>query len=102
MIEVAIFYLHSLAAIGAFTKRWQDEGLGEGILGVAFMALIFSVGWTISTFCVRLLVPEKGFSRIFDRDALSLIFLTIGEAVFYYFYLKGTAGPAHTSASDHA
>ncbi len=101
MIEVGIFYLHTLAAIAAFTKRWQDEGLGEGILGVAFMGLIFSVGWTISTFCVRFLTPEKGFSRIFDRDALSLIFLTIGEAVFYYFYLKETNPPPAPASTDH-
>ncbi len=90
MIEVAVFYLHAIAAIAAFTKRWQDEGFGEGILGVAFMALIFSVGWTITTFLIRLLTPEKGFSRIFDRDALSLLLLTISEGIFYYFYLKGS------------
>ncbi|MGD0337974.1 MAG: hypothetical protein ABSB78_04235 [Bacteroidota bacterium] len=89
MIEVAVFYLHAIAAIAAFTKRWQDEGFGEGILGVAFMALIFSVGWTITTFLIRLFTPEKGFSRIFDRDALSLLLLTISEGIFYYFYLKG-------------
>jgi hypothetical protein len=101
MIEVAVFYIHGIAAIAAFTKRWQDEGFGEGILGVAFMALIFSVGWTITTFIVRLLTPEKGFSKAFDRDALSLLLLTIGEAIFYYFYLKESAtqrpAPAHTS-----
>ncbi len=102
MIEVGIFYIHTLAAIAAFTRRWQDEGLGEGILGVAFMGLIFSVGWTISTFCVRFLTPEKGFSRVFDRDALSLILLTIGEAVFYYFYLKGSGSSTAASTPDNA
>ncbi len=102
MIEVGIFYIHTLAAIAAFTRRWQDEGLGEGILGVAFMGLIFSVGWTISTFCVRFLTPEKGFSRLFDRDALSLILLTIGEAVFYYFYLKGSGSSTTASPTDNA
>jgi hypothetical protein len=99
MIEVAIFYIHGIAAIAAFTKRWQDEGTGEGILGVAFMAVIFSVGWTISTFMIRLLTPEKGFSRAFDRDALSLLLLSIGEGLFYYFYLKESA--THPSAPVH-
>ena len=93
MIEVAVFYIHAIAAIAAFTKRWQDEGFGEGILGVAFMALIFSVGWTITTFLVRLLTPEKGFSQVLDRDALSLLLLTIGEVIFYYFYLKESTKP---------
>lgn len=97
MIEVLVFYIHAIAAIGAFTKRWQDEGFGEGILGVAFMALIFSVGWSITTFLIRLLTPEKGYSRIFDRDALSLLLLTVVEGLFYYFYLKESAKPRPVS-----
>jgi hypothetical protein len=100
MIEVTVFYLHAIAAVTAFTKRWQDEGFGEGILSVAFMALIFSVGWTITTFVVRLLAPEKGFSRVFDRDALSLLLLTIVEGVFYYFYLKESTTSRMTSPEE--
>jgi len=88
MIMVFIFYVHVIGAVAAFTKRWQEEGLGEGILGVAFMALIFSVGWTISTFLLKFIVSEKGFSKVFDRDALSLLVLTIAEIIFYYFYFK--------------
>jgi hypothetical protein len=99
MIEITVFYIHGIAAITAFTKRWQDEGIGEGILGVAFMAVIFSVGWTISTFMIRLLTPERGFSKAFDRDALSLLLLTIGEGLFYYFYLKEST--THHSAHVH-
>jgi hypothetical protein len=99
MIEVAVFYIHGITAIAAFTKRWQAEGFGEGILGVAFMALIFSVGWTISTFMMRLLTPDKGFSKVFDRDALSLLLLTVGEGVFYYFYLKEST--THNFAPVH-
>ncbi len=85
---VFIFYLHAVGAVAAFTKRWQEEGLGEGILGVAFMTLIFSVGWTISTFLIKFVISEKGFSKVFDRDALSLILLTTAEIIFYYLYFK--------------
>ena len=94
MIEVVIFYIHAVAAIGAFTKRWQEGGIGEGILGVAFMALIFSVGWSMTTFAVRFVTPEKGYSRLFDRDALSLLLLSVIEAFFYYFYLRESPSKA--------
>lgn len=88
MIPVLVFYLHTVAAVAAFTKRWQDEGIGEGVLAVAFMVLIFSAGWAICTFLIKLVTPEKGFSTLFDRDALSLLLLTTVEGIFYYFDLK--------------
>ena len=67
----------------------QEEGPGAGTLAVAFMGIVFSVGWSISTFVLKFLVSEKGFGIYFNRDALSLTILTAGEAIFYYLYLKG-------------
>lgn len=84
MVTLFVFYLHVIAAVWAFTKRWQREGLWEGILAVVFIALIFSVGWSISTVFVRMMMDQKGFGIWFDRDAAALSLLAVIEAIFYY------------------
>jgi hypothetical protein len=88
MVPLFIFYLHTVAVAYAFTKRWQEEGVKEGVLAVAFVAVIFSVGWTLATFLLRLVSPPEGFGSGLGRDALSLLLLTVGEGFFYYWYLE--------------
>lgn len=88
MVPLLVFYLHIVGVSAAFTKRWQDEGVAEGILAVFFMGLIFFVGWSMTSFVVRLILPKEGLGFFFDRDSASLTLLTICEAVFYYFFLK--------------
>jgi uncharacterized membrane protein YhdT len=83
MITLLIFYMHTIAAVTFFTKRWQDASWKEGLLAVGFVLLIFSVGWTMSTFIVSLLIGEKGFGPWLDRDTLALLLLTGLEAGFY-------------------
>lgn len=87
MIELFVFYAHIVAVVTLFTKRWQEEGLSEAFLVVLFMTLIFFVGWSITTFLMKLLMDKEGFGMFLDRDAASLLLLTIGECVLYYFYL---------------
>ena len=88
MITLFIFYIHTIAAVAIFTKRWQESGWGDGIIGVGFLALIFSVGWSISTFLLKLVIDEKGFGIWLDRDTLSLLLLTVMESVFFYTQMK--------------
>ncbi len=97
MVTLFVFYIHTIVAVYAFTDQYQEEGVGAGTLAVAFMAIVFSVGWSISTFVLKYLVAEKGFGIYLNRDAMSLALLTIGEAVFYYFYLKGSVKKKTTS-----
>jgi len=103
MIAAFIFIIHFMAALYAFLK-YKKEGLGEGFLAVAFVAIVFSVGWTITTIVSKAVFPSKlvgrwiahlqadQFSRMLAKeltmDTFSLVLLTIGEAVFYYFYLR--------------
>ncbi len=96
MIPLLVFYVHIVAMAAAFTKRYQDEGIGEGFLAIFFMGLIFFVGWSISSFLMKLLMEPKGFGLFFDRDAASLLLLTAMEGVFYAFYLR-----ADTPADQH-
>ena len=90
MVTLVVFYTHTIAAVYSFTHQWQEEGAGAGALVVAFMAIIFSVGWSISTFILKYIIDDKGLGLYFNRDAMSLAILTIAEGVFYYFYLRGT------------
>ncbi len=99
MVELIVFYAHIVAFAAAFTKRWQDEGVSEGFLAVFFMALIFFVGWSMTSFLSRLILASKGFGPLLDRDAFSLLLLTASEAVFYYFYLK-TGEPGKASSTQ--
>jgi hypothetical protein len=89
MVPLLVFYLHVVTFAAVFTKRWQEEGLKEGILGVIFMSLIFFVGWSMTSFLVKLLMPAAGLSRAFNNDAAALALLTLAEGVFYYFYFRG-------------
>jgi hypothetical protein len=97
MVTLFVFYIHTVAAVYTFTEQYQEEGIGAGTLAVAFMGIVFSVGWSISTFVLKFLVSERGFGIYFNRDAMSLAVLTAGEAMFYYFYLKGTKTKRTTS-----
>jgi hypothetical protein len=100
VVPLIVFYVHIVAAVAVFTRRSQDEGTGEGFLAVFFMALIFFVGWSISSFVMKLVMSERGLGVLFDRDAASLLFLTVAEAVFYYFYIKEDPEDRKEAAAD--
>jgi len=103
MIAATILALHFIAAVYAFLK-YRKEGTGEGLIAVAFVVVIFSVGWTISTMISKLVFPAELAARLIAQlqetrtsrlvakeltiDTFSLVLLTAGEIVFYYFFLK--------------
>jgi hypothetical protein len=86
MIPLIIFYLHIVGISAAFTSEYQKDGIGSAFLSIGFIVLIFSVGWTISSFVLKYIMSEAGFGIWLNRDAISLLLLTIGEAIFYYNY----------------
>ena len=98
MLPLIIFYLHIIGLSAAFTSEYQKEGTSPegtspegtsaGFLTVGFMVLIFSVGWSISSFVLKYIISEAGFGMWLNRDAFSLLLLTIGEGIFYYNYYK--------------
>ena len=97
MIPLVVFYVHVVALASVFTKRWQEDGTGEGVLAVFFMALIFFVGWGISSFILKLVMDQGGFGPGLDRDALSLLLLTIVEGGFYYVFFSRSGGGGATA-----
>jgi len=96
MIPLLVFYVHIVAVAAAFTREWQRGGIGEGVLAVFFVGLNFFVGWSIASFVLKLIISQQGLGGGLDRDSLSLLLLTLGEAVFYTLFLrnKGTQHPA--------
>lgn len=100
MVPLAVFYIHVLAATYGFTKRYQEEGLAEGLLAVFFVSLIFFVGWSITSFLLKFVIDQRGFGPLLDRDALSLLILTAGEVLFYYYFLRDDRGAATGPTSD--
>ena len=92
MVTLFIFFIHVVAAVALFTKRWQEANWKEGLLSVGFLILIFSVGWSISTFIMKLFMEPKGFGIWLDRDALSLLLLMVIEFFFFYLQLKKRRG----------
>ena len=88
MITVFIFYIHVVIAVAIFTKRWQEAGTADAFLAVGFMALIFGVGWSVTTVFLKFFFERPGLAPWFDRDAMSLFLLTLVEAVFYWTYYK--------------
>lgn len=71
-----------------FTKKWQEESVNAGFLNLALIAILFSVGWTITGIIAKLIMEPKGLGIQFDRDTFSLTILSIAEYFFYKFYYK--------------
>jgi hypothetical protein len=105
MASAFIFVLHACAAIYAFITRRRAGGISEGLLAVAFIGIIFAVGWTIATVLTNLLFTPEFFIKWYyhqtdslflrtlrkelNRDTISLLLLTFGEVGFYYVFLSG-------------
>ncbi|MBI5216256.1 MAG: hypothetical protein HY960_10935 [Ignavibacteriae bacterium] len=85
MIILFVFYLHTVAAIYSFTKRWQETNFIWGFLSVILIVLVFSVGWTLADSLLKLVIEKPGLGPMFDRDAMALSLVTIIEILFLYF-----------------
>lgn len=86
MIAAFIFYVHIVGAVYAFAGTYTREKLSDAFMVVAFVAIIFTVGWTIAGFLVRFFFPPDGFGPWLDRDTISLIIVAILEAILYLAY----------------
>ena len=86
MITALIFAGHLIFAVIIFTKKWQEENLKSAFLNVLLIAILFSVGWTITTMIAKFIMGPQGFGIYYDRDAFALTLLSIGEYFFYKIY----------------
>jgi hypothetical protein len=101
MIPVLIFWIHITGAVYLFVKKYYEETIGEAFLTLGFAAIIFTAGWTFSSFMVHMLFGPQGVSRILNDDSLSLILLTMLEAIFYkLWFRKSSAGTQPGAVAD--
>lgn len=115
MIAVIIFYIHTIFAVYIFCRSFQSDGVVQAFLNVAFIIVLFTVGWTMSDLVVGLIISEKGynllipqnniilvmmkltgfyrpigngFANLYPKDAISLIVLSSIEVLFYRFFFR--------------
>lgn len=86
MIEILLYHIHIVAALYAFTKRWQLGRVRDGFLAIAVMGLVFVICWSLTGPIARVIMPSSWNSVWFTTDTMSLCLLAIIEAVFFYFY----------------
>lgn len=91
MISAFIFFLHFLFALLIFTKKWQQEGLSFAFLNMGLIAILFTVGWSITGMVLKLFLEPEGLGFYLTRDDFSLVILTIAEYFFYRIYYKEPA-----------
>lgn len=91
MITALIFFAHLLFITVVFTKKWQSDSLTSAFVNAALIILLFSVGWSISTMITKLVIGPKGFGLYLDRDAFSLLILSVAEYFFYRIYYNEKA-----------
>ncbi len=97
MIPVLIFWIHITAGVYLFVKKYYEETLSEAFLTLGFAAIVFTAGWTFSSFAVHLMFGPAGLSAILNDDSLSLILLTILETIFYMIWFRK---PKEQEAAD--
>lgn len=113
MIPVIIFFGHTIFAVYIFARSYQDEGMVQAFLNVAFIIILFAVGWTVTDFFTGFIIPSAGWeitnpeniftlsvlkltgfyipvseniARLAPKDTISLILLTVTEYYFYKFF----------------
>jgi hypothetical protein len=88
MISAFVFFLHFLFALLIFTKKWQQESLSFAFLNLGLIAILFTVGWSITGMISKLIMEPEGLGIYLTRDDFSLALLTIVEYFFYRMYYK--------------
>jgi hypothetical protein len=103
MVSAFIFLIHFIFLVYVFVV-YRKESTADGFLGIAFVGIVFAVGWTIATILTNILFTPEWFIKWYwqpldswvvrtirkeiNRDTISLLILTCGEIVFYSFYFR--------------
>jgi len=88
MVIAFIFFLHIVLTIYVFIKKRKKDSLSAAFIDLILVIIIFAVGWSIATMICKIFWEPIGFGKYFDRDAIALTLLTIGEFLFYKIYFK--------------
>lgn len=83
MVNFVILLLHFAFLIFVFAKKKSAESLTDALINVGLIIVLFTVGWSLISLVLNNLIEPQGFGKNFDRSAISLTILTIGELFFY-------------------
>ncbi len=86
MVNAFIFLIHFVFVVFVLYKISKTENMGNAILNLILIVVLFTVGWSFISFILKLFLPTQGFGKEFDRDTISLTLLTIVEFFFYKSY----------------
>ena len=88
MITALIFAIHLIFLLIVFTIKWQSDGISSALMSSSLVIILFTVGWSLISALLKIIIDKEGFGLYFDRDTMSLTLLTFLEFFFYKFYLK--------------
>lgn len=88
MVAATIFVLHGAVLLGVIIWKARTEGRTEAALAAAFLVIIFSVGWTLSGLVAGVVFEPEGVAEWMNRDTISLVLVTAGEALFYAVFFR--------------
>jgi uncharacterized membrane protein YhdT len=100
MVIAFIFLVHLIFTIYIFIKKWKQNSIGEALIDLVLIIILFSVGWSITTMISKLFWEPIGFGKYFDRNTIALTILTIGEFFFYRTYYKDLSKKNNTTANE--
>lgn len=84
-----MLYLHLVAALYAFTKRWQEESAAAGLLAATLVGFLFLLVWSLSGAFVRALISAPMVTPWLSRDGLGLLLpLPLEIALFVYLFVR--------------
>lgn len=64
----------------------------EGLIAVLLFGLCFTILWALTGPIARFIMPHEGLANWFTADTLSLVLVSIPDALFFYvFFLKPRA-----------
>lgn len=98
-----------------FAKSYQSDGIVQAILNIAFIVVLFTVGWTLADLFVGIFISDNGYIinlspgdtankflkltgfyrplggdsiKLMPKDTISLILLSVVEIFFYRFFFS--------------
>lgn len=62
MITGLIFSIHLIFIIYIFVKKIKKESTSSGFISVAFIIIIFAVGWSLASFFANNIIPQSFYN----------------------------------------
>jgi len=102
MIIFLIFVAHFIFWIYIFFKKKKEDSLSAAFQNLIFVVIIFAVGWTLFTLLLNIFMEPEGFGTLvieklwgdkdqiigFNRDTITLLFLSVAEFFFFKNHFK--------------